>query len=228
MRFYLVVAFGIAVVALTLHSAAPLASAVNLAHLTAMSTWLGGLALVAFCLRPASRACTLAAVMPRFSRLAFACLTTVVLTGTYLSWREVGSFAALRSTEYGRLLLVKLIGVLILVALGNLGRRWVQRHLPPSTRQPVLLSAAAVGIVPATPMTFPPLEYGAPELASLHRGVLAELGVAGSAPSQGRTERVGHAGVMLSDHPLFGVTAKPQNGFKTGDHLAAPHGYHWD
>jgi copper transport protein len=160
-------------------SASPVAVAVNILHLTAISTWLGGLALVAISLRPVSRADDLATVLPRFSRLAFACVTTIVLTGTFLAWREVGSLAALRSTEYGRLLLVKLVGVVALVALGNLARRWVQRHLTSTARRPILFPATAFGIVPVTEMTFRPVEYGQPELARLHRGVLAELGIAG-------------------------------------------------
>ena len=160
-------------------SAPPVAVAVNILHLMAISAWLGGLALVAVSLRPASRADDLATVLPRFSRLAFACVTTIVLTGTYLAWREVGSIAALRSTEYGRLLLVKLIGVVALIALGNLARRWVQRHLSSVTRRPILFPATALGIVPVREMTFRPLDYGQAELASLHRGVFAELGIAG-------------------------------------------------
>jgi copper transport protein len=159
-------------------SAPAVAITANLLHLMAMSTWLGGLALVAVSLRPASRADDLAAVLPRFSRLAFACVALIVLSGTYLAWREVGSVAALRSTEYGRLLLVKLIGVVSLIALGNLARRWVQRHLPAPPRRPFLPPGTA-GIVPVGQMTFAPVEYGQPELARLHRGVFAELGIAG-------------------------------------------------
>ena len=159
-------------------SGSPVALAANLLHLLALSTWLGGLALVAVSLRPASRTDDLAAVLPRFSRLAFACVALIVLTGTYLAWREVGSVAALWSTEYGRLLSVKLIAVVALIALGNLARRWVQRHPPSSPRRPVL-SPGTAGIVPVGEMTSQPVEYGQPELARLHRGIFAELGIAG-------------------------------------------------
>jgi copper transport protein len=103
----------------------------------------------------------------------------IVLSGTYLAWREVGSVAALRSTEYGRLLLGKLVGVVALIALGNLARRWVQRHLTSTPRRPALLPSTALGIVPVNEMTFEPSAYGQPELARLHRGVFAELGIAG-------------------------------------------------
>ncbi len=149
----------------------------NLVHLMGMSIWLGGLALVAVSLRPVSRADDLAAVLPRFSRLAFACVVIIVLSGTLLALSEIGSVAALRSTEYGRLLLVKLIGVLALIALGNLARRWVQRHLPSPARRPVL-PPGTYGIVPVGEMTFQPVTYGPAELARLRRGVAAELGIA--------------------------------------------------
>ena len=162
-------------------SAAPVAISANLLHLMAMSTWLGGLALVAVSLRPASRADDLAEVLPRFSRLAFTCVSLVVLSGTYLAWREVGSVAALRSTEYGRLLLVKLLGVVALIALGNLARHWVQRHLASPPRRPIMPPGIAgiAGIVPVGEMTFQPVEYGRPELTRLRRGVFAEIGIAG-------------------------------------------------
>jgi Putative copper export protein len=156
--------------------AVPLAIAANLTHVVALTLWLGGLALVAVVLRPAARTVDLAAVLPRFSRLAFACVATLVATGTFMAWREVGSLDALISTEYGRVLLVKLLGVLTLVALGNLARRWVQRHLPSPPRSRIPLGA--VGVVPATVMTFQPLEYGPQEVRRLRRGILAELGIA--------------------------------------------------
>jgi copper transport protein len=158
---------------------APLAVGLNLVHLLAVSTWLGGLALVAVSLRPASRVDDLAAVLPRFSQLAFACVTTLVLTGTYLAWREVGTLDALGSTEYGRVLLLKLAGVLALIALGNLARRWVQRHLVGAARRPRRLPVGT-GTVPMWEIALPRVEYGRPQLARLHRGVMAELGIAGA------------------------------------------------
>jgi copper transport protein len=154
----------------------PLAVVVNLAHLVAMTLWLGGLALVAVILLPADRRPDLVAVLPRFSRLAFACVAVLVVSGTYLAWREVGSLGALTTTEYGRVLLVKLQGVLAIIVLGNLARHWVQRHLSLPNRRRIPFGAA--GVVPATAMTFRPLEYGQPELRRLRWGILAELVIA--------------------------------------------------
>lgn len=155
---------------------APLALAANETHLLALMLWLGGLALIALILRPADRAQDLATVLPRFSRLAFACVATLVATGTFMTWREVGSLDALTSTEYGRVLIVKLLGVLALLGLGNVARRWVQRHLKSTARSWMPLGVA--GVVPATLMTFRPVEYGQPELRRLRRGILAELVIA--------------------------------------------------
>jgi copper transport protein len=153
--------------------AVPLAIAANLTHIVAMTVWLGGLTLIALILRPTGRSADLAAVLPRFSRLAFACVATLVATGTFMTWREVGSVDALTSTEYGRVLLAKLLGVVTLVALGNVARHWVQRYLPSRPRRWIPLGA--VGVAPATVMTFRPLEYGPPEVHRMRRGVLAEL-----------------------------------------------------
>ena len=156
--------------------ATPLALVANLAHLSALTLWLGGLVLLAVVLRPPDRAGALARVLPRFSRLAFACVATLVATGTFMAWREVGSVDALTSTEYGRVLLAKLVGVVALVAVGNMARRWVQRHLPPPPRRRMPLGVA--GIVPSTVMTFRPVAYGPPEVRRLRRGIIAELVIA--------------------------------------------------
>lgn len=105
-----------------------LAIVVNLVHTLAMTVWLGGLVLILVGLRGA-RASDLAVVLPRFSRLALGAVATLVATGTFMAWREVGSMSALTSTTFGRVLLVKLVGVLALILLGNLARLWVKRYL---------------------------------------------------------------------------------------------------
>jgi copper transport protein len=107
----------------------PLAVTSALLRLFAMSVWFDGLALVAVSLSPAARATDLAQVLPRFSTLAFTSVVVLVVTGAFQSWRQVGSLAALPTTTFGRVLLAKLCGVVLLVALGNLARRRVQRDV---------------------------------------------------------------------------------------------------
>ena len=54
-----------------------------------------------------------------------ACVGALVVTGSFQAWRQVGSLHALRTTDYGRTLLVKLVLVLVLVILGALSRQIV-------------------------------------------------------------------------------------------------------
>jgi copper transport protein len=103
----------------------PLALATDVVHLTAVSLWLGGLALLVACVLPRREADELARVVPRFSTLAFASVVTISTSGLFLGWREVRSLYALTSTTYGRLLIVKVALFAGLVALGALSRRWV-------------------------------------------------------------------------------------------------------
>lgn len=108
-----------------------LAVPVDVTHLTAMAVWLGGLAILAGIVlgrggprQPAEKA----RLVRRFSPVALSCVVVLVGTGTYQSWRQVGTLSALTDTAYGRLLLVKLLGVLLLIGLGYLARTWIARH----------------------------------------------------------------------------------------------------
>jgi copper transport protein len=102
-------------------------------HLLAVAIWLGGLVLLAACAvgadLGAERLRATALALPRFSRLALPCFTVIVLTGLYQTWRQVGTLPALSATEFGRLLLVKLGGVVLIVVLAWQARRFVQRQL---------------------------------------------------------------------------------------------------
>jgi copper transport protein len=153
-----------------------IAIASDLLHLSAMTVWLGGLAVLAVSLSSKTRASELATVLPRFSRVAFAAVMVLVVTGTYQAWREVGSLAALPATSFGRLLLAKLGGVILLLVLGNFARRWVQRHL---TRSPVpaerAVARGAVAVLERDEPQSP--QYGPAEIGRLRRGLAAELAI---------------------------------------------------
>jgi copper transport protein len=179
------------------------AVAADLLHVAASTIWIGGLVLLNVSLRPAARASDLAAVLPRFSRLAFGCVVVLVATGSYQSWREVGSLRALTATTFGKVLMLKLGLVVIVLVLGNLARLWVQRHLTDPVRtwyRPGLFAprttahaaeAAALNdreldqSGPATQtagsasttITSGPVPYGPTELRRLRRGLTAELAI---------------------------------------------------
>ncbi|GAA3439830.1 copper resistance CopC/CopD family protein [Kutzneria kofuensis] len=118
---------------------ADLALPVDVLHLDAMGIWLGGLVVL-------WRAKPPQAAVQRFSQVAFACVGVLVATGTYQSWRQLGSWAGFFDTEYGRLLLLKIAGVLVVLGAAYFSRRWVRSHVG-KLRRPVLVETAGAVIV---------------------------------------------------------------------------------
>ncbi|MEU4034121.1 copper resistance CopC/CopD family protein [Streptomyces collinus] len=107
-----------------------IAMPVDVLHLLAVAAWLGGLTalLVALYRAPAETPVDSAAVH-RFSRVAFGSVVVLVATGTYQSWRQLGSWSAFTGTRYGQLLLVKIGLVALLVGIAWISRRWTGRLL---------------------------------------------------------------------------------------------------
>lgn len=138
----------------------------DLLHTAGVSLWLGGLAVLAVCALPRGDAEELAAVVPRFSKVAFASVGVILVTGSFQAWRQVGSVDALASTGYGRFLLVKLALFTGMVALGALSRSWVRRRYA----VPVLAMASGPGANLA--------EMPAATVARLRRSVGAEVVIA--------------------------------------------------
>ena len=118
-----------------LASGAYLATAIDWIHLTATSTWIGGLVSLIFVL-PAARAAAgtqeqrvFARAIRRFTFLALPAVVVIAATGTFQAWLEVGSFDALGGTDYGRDLLVKVALFLVMVSLGAVNFLVLERSL---------------------------------------------------------------------------------------------------
>lgn len=128
----------------------PLAMTSSVLHLLAMACWLGGLTALLLTLRRAQTPPPVATVA-RFSRLAFASVIVLVVTGVYQSWRGLGSWAALTETSYGRILTVKLVVTAVLLAAAGLSRHWTARlaaakaPVAVEERVPQLVGAAGAG-----------------------------------------------------------------------------------
>ncbi|MFE7273253.1 copper resistance CopC/CopD family protein [Streptomyces sp. NPDC057623] len=107
---------------------AGIAMPVDVVHLMAVGSWLGGLAalLVALYRAPSDTPVDGSAVR-RFSRVAFASVLALIATGIYQSWRQLGSWSAFTGTRYGQLLLVKIGLVVLLVGIAWISRRWTAR-----------------------------------------------------------------------------------------------------
>ncbi|MDG9710175.1 copper resistance CopC/CopD family protein [Streptomyces sp. DH10] len=109
----------------------PVAMTSSVLHLVATGVWLGGLVALLLTLRRATVE-SLTEVVPRFSRIAFASVTVLAVTGLYQSWRGLGSLDALTGTSYGRLLLAKLAAVTALLLAAGYSRRWTARLAAPA------------------------------------------------------------------------------------------------
>ena len=103
-------------------------------------------------------------MLPRYSALALGAIVALVVSGAYQAWRQVGSLDALKDTDYGRLLIVKLVVFAALIVAAAFSREVVNRRfrdLPPRRRRtggpegarPVRRGASggeAAGAVPST------------------------------------------------------------------------------
>jgi copper transport protein len=134
-----------------------LALPVDVVHLLAMGVWLGGLVTLAVILRPGAASAEVPAAVYRFSPIATGSVVLLISTGSYQSWRQLGSWAAFGSTDYGRLLLVKLVIVALLLGVAVRSRKWVARH----RRAPVGIGVGAAS-------------RSSPAVSTLRRSVLGE------------------------------------------------------
>ena len=66
--------------------------------------------------------------MNRFSALALGSVVVLVVTGGFQAWRQVGSLEALKDTDFGRLLLAKLVVFAAMVVAAAFSREVVNRH----------------------------------------------------------------------------------------------------
>ena len=98
-------------------------------HVTAASVWVGGLAGLAVSIavaEPGNRA----GIAARFSTIASACVTTLLVTGIVQSVRELRSIDAITGSDFGVALLVKLGVVVALLAVAAVTRRTVRSGEP--------------------------------------------------------------------------------------------------
>ena len=137
----------------------PLSVVSDILHLSAMAVWLGGLAMLALVvLRAPEKPKQAAAAVNRFSTVALTCVCVMIGTGTYQAWRDVGSLHVLFDQAYGRLVLVKITGLLVLIGLGYYARQQIASGLATPAaaepaKQPAALtpSAAAAAAAEAPP-----------------------------------------------------------------------------
>ena len=105
-----------------------LAIPADLVHVAGMACWLGGLVVLCVAVLPRRDVDELRAVLPRYSALALGAIVALVVSGAYQAWRQVGSIDALKSTDYGRLLIAKLVVFAALIVAAAFSREIVNRR----------------------------------------------------------------------------------------------------
>ena len=141
------------------------AFALDVVHLLSMGVWIGGLVIVVSALwgRDRQDHDQLRPLVDRFSLLALVGVALIVATGVAQSIRQLGEFNQLTSTNYGKLLIVKVILVGLMVSLGWFGRivlRGVEGgaalpHLRRSVLAEAVLAVAVLGVTSVLSTTVP-------------------------------------------------------------------------
>jgi putative copper resistance protein D len=131
-------------------------------HLLAVGGWIGGLAPLAMLLAAARRTeesgwkNIVGGAIRRFSLLGMASVGVLLATGVVNTWYEVGSFANLIATAYGRLIVLKLglFAAMVVIAAVNrfqltprLAAAGAVRHLERNSLAEAALGFAAVLVV---------------------------------------------------------------------------------
>ncbi|MDP1793272.1 MAG: copper resistance protein CopC, partial [Acidimicrobiales bacterium] len=134
----------------------PYALIADVAHVGAAAVWLGGLALLTLFVLP-RKTDDLKSLVRRYSEVAFWSVTTLVATGLFQGWRQVGNVDALTSTPYGKLLIVKSAIVAGMLGVAWLSRRATRAKWTPDTTSRVrrtvgIETLAAVGVLVVTSM----------------------------------------------------------------------------
>ncbi|MBM3671513.1 MAG: hypothetical protein FJW86_04950 [Actinobacteria bacterium] len=157
-----------------------LAVAADTIHVLAMALWLGGLATLAtVVLRRGWKAAQIEQPISTWSRFALWCVVAIMATGTFQAIRQVGNLTALRSTEYGRMLVIKLVLFTALLVLAVFSREAVHMLWP----KPVEKSGRRVPVVAGGADDHSPpaltkaqrAAHEATELRRLRRSVCAEV-----------------------------------------------------
>jgi copper transport protein len=120
----------------------PLAVPADTLHVAAVGLWLGGLVMLGVALLRRGDEDTLRTVVPRYSSYALVAVALIVVSGAFQMIRQVDRLGALTDTDYGRLLSIKLIVFVGLLAVAAYSRDVVNRRW----RVPVgVAHASAVG-----------------------------------------------------------------------------------
>lgn len=113
----------------TSSGALSIAGLARLTHVVGISAWLGGLVMLLVVALPRRRSAELVTLLPRFSAFATASIGVLVVGGVLLAVDHVGSVGQLTGSDYGRVLLAKLVLVALTLVVASLSRSHVRLEL---------------------------------------------------------------------------------------------------
>lgn len=120
--------------------------AVDLAHLAAITVWVGGLVALAFAGRAVLVTDEGERLAQRFSAAAAVAVPVIVATGVAQTLKLAGGIDELTDTDWGRLLLVKVTVVVTLLAIAGVSR-WLLRHDGVASIRRTVVAEAVLGVV---------------------------------------------------------------------------------
>ena len=137
-------------------------------HLIGVTVWAGGLLAIAL-LAPHLEDSVLATVVRRFSPWALASVLAIAISGAISAWIRLSGWGDLVTTGYGRVVLAKTIGLVLLAGFGalqrrHLGDRLTFRHLA-LTEGAVM--ALVIGASIALGRSAPPVPQTVPKAGDL-------------------------------------------------------------
>ncbi len=144
-------------------------------HVVAISFWVGGLFAITF-LNPAERAIAL----PRFSALALWAAIAVSASGTANAWARL-NFEGAWSSDYARVVIVKVAMTAILIGFGYLNRRHLSGSLSLGAKQLTRLLSVEIFIMVITTLAGSKLSTMQPPLRAENSVLDPGLAVAGIA-----------------------------------------------
>ncbi len=182
-------------------------------HLVAIVVWLGGLLALWFAGRQWMSEPEAVRPVERFSLAASICVPVIVVTGVLQTLKLAGSLTDVSATDWGRMLLTKVMLVIAMVGVGAVSRWLLQHDGAGSIRRTVvveaiigvLVVALAAGIVGQPPRVGTPSKLYTETLTA--NGVIADVSIT---PGQVGSNEI-HIVVTPpggSINPVAGVTAR--------------------
>jgi copper transport protein len=106
-----------------------LSVSIDMVHLLAVATWLGGLIMLVAAVFPRRDPRELDDVLATFSRVAMVSVAVLVASGTYSAWRGIGTIHAIFTTTYGLVVVGKIALLAGILLVANVSRLLVRERV---------------------------------------------------------------------------------------------------